>query len=118
MRKPKFKVGQTVHVMADYYDHTKTSIGKIKSIQITENVSETAKGQKKITSVQYRISLQGYGERHFQERLVFGDKNEFYSRQRKKEKSKAKASVTRAEKALVKNEKKLADLQEKLKVAK
>lgn len=114
MRKPKFEIGQTVHVPNDYYDSSKTAMGKILNVQITEVNTKVKNKNRKSTQIFYLVKFHNSMERQYPEGQIYSSKNDFHARKRKKDKSSAQSSVTRIKKTLEKNEQKLAELQKSL----
>jgi len=119
MRKPKFKVGQVVHVAEDYYNQSKSSLGKIQSIEITQKVKMINKKEVTSTVISYIVKIDSGGRvLRYTENRIADSKNSFYVKQRKKEKSAAQRALTRAQNTLAKNQKKLEELEKQLKISK
>jgi len=115
MRKPKFKIGQTVYVLGGYKQE---HVGKVKKIEISQSITKTSgRKEKTISTIRYVIRINN-NTYYFDQPRLFLTSHDRYQYVRNKEKSNVKSAITRTEKKLKKYKEELAQLQEKLSLLK
>ncbi len=115
IRKPKFEIGQHVYAERNTYYDFKSVSGTITAIKLNQQINESKSGAVSSTKIVYTIKSDNGMGYSFEEKELSRTKSALYLKKRKAEKSKAKRALTRAEKALAKNEGKLVELQKQLK---
>ena len=118
IREPKYSVGELVKFKnkGRVWNGASMMSGVIKKVEVNSTIYESKGKKRSSTQIAYEVRYQqGAYSVYVNEGDICDNTKEFYEKERKRKKTQALSNLKRAENALERNKKKLAELQKELK---